>query len=58
VLAGFAFFFGGRAIAEFTTTKRLLAEVEGMGLAVLLGIIGFVVKRAADNLSDDKNASG
>jgi hypothetical protein len=37
VVAGIAFWVGGRAIHEFANTERMLAEMEGIGIAVLFG---------------------
>jgi hypothetical protein len=34
VIAGLAFWFGGRAISEFAKTERILAEMEGIALTV------------------------
>ena len=53
VIAALLFFVGGRAINTFTKTDRLLAEMLGIGMAVVLGIFGMVAKNAADNLDDE-----
>ena len=52
-IAGLLFFFGGRAISEFTKTERVLSEVLGIGLAVVFGILGMVANNVADNLDDE-----
>ena len=57
VIAGFLFFVGGRAISEFTKADRVLAEMLGIGLAFVIGIIGMVAKNAADNLDDEDSAA-
>ena len=40
VLGGLMFFAGGRAISEFTKTERVLAEMLGIGLAVVFVVFG------------------
>ena len=58
VAAGLAFFWGGRAIHEFTKTDRLLAEMEGIVAAVLLGCLGAVAKFAGEDwVSSDEDPS-
>jgi len=57
VLGGLMFLVGGRAISEFTKTERILAEMLGIGLAVVFVILGMVAKGAADNLDDEDAAS-
>jgi len=58
IIAALCFFVGGRAISTFTKTERVLAEMEGIGLAVLCGALGFWAKTAADNLDEGNDASG
>jgi hypothetical protein len=53
VMAGLAFWFGGRAISEFSKTERMLAEMEGIALAVSLGGLGAIAKAVADRLEED-----
>jgi hypothetical protein len=48
-VAGLALWMGGRSISEFTKTARTLAEMEGIGLAVLFAGLGAVAKAAADH---------
>ena len=50
--AGLSFWFGGRAIHEFAKTERLLAEMEGIGLAAVCGALGAFAKAAAENLAE------
>jgi len=52
VAAGIAFWIGGRAIHEFANTERVLAEMEGIGLAVLLGGLGAVLKSFVDRFDE------
>jgi len=58
VVAGLAFLVGGRASSEFAKTDRILAEMEGIALAVVVGALGFAAKTAADNLDEGKDSSG
>jgi hypothetical protein len=53
-IAGLAFWVGGRAISEFAHTERILAELEGLVIAVALGGLGFVAKTAGDRVSEPK----
>jgi hypothetical protein len=50
VLAGLAFWFGGRLISELTKADRVFAEVAGIGLAVVLGVIA----KSADDRSAER----
>jgi len=52
-IAGLLFFFGGRAISAFTKADRLMGEMMGIGLAVVLVIFGMAAKNAADNFDDE-----
>jgi hypothetical protein len=57
-IAAFAFWVGGRAINEFAGTERITAEVEGVGLAALFGLIGAIAKTASTHLEEgDGNIS-
>jgi hypothetical protein len=49
-LAALLFFFGGRAIHEFWGVERLLAEIFGIGLAVICGLAGAVFKHFAEDV--------
>ncbi len=57
VFAGLSFFVGGLAINILTKTELMLAEVEGVGLAVACGALGFLAESVGDNL-DDGNSNG
>jgi len=46
------FFVGGRAIHEFLNVDRFLAEVEGLTLAAVLGLVAALLKGAADRVED------
>ena len=50
MIAGLAFWFGGRAINEFAKTDRMLAEMEGIGLAAVCDALGAVARYAGENL--------
>jgi hypothetical protein len=50
VIAGMSFFFGGRAIHEFGTVDRTLAEIIGIGLAFLCLILGVVAKYKIEDI--------
>lgn len=51
-VAGCAFWFGGRAMHEFANTERVLAEMEGIGMAILFGGVGAIAKSFADRFDD------
>ena len=55
VIAGFAFLVGGRAISEFAKTERVLAEMEGLGLAVVCGGLGLWAKSTADDFDEGED---
>ena len=55
LVAGLAFFFGGRAIHEFFGVNRAVAEVEGMAIAVLSGALGIGANALAENFFDYEN---
>ncbi len=52
VSAGLTFWVGGKAINEFAKTERVLAEVESIGLSMLLAVIGAVARTAATRLEE------
>ena len=52
VMAGIAFWFGGGLIHAVAETERILAEIEGVGLAALLGGLGAVAKTIATRLEE------
>lgn len=47
VSAALSFLWGGRALSEFIGVERLIGEVEGVGAAVVFGILGGMAKAAA-----------
>jgi hypothetical protein len=47
-MAALAFWVGGRAISEFANTERMLAEMEGIGLAMLFAGLGAILKTVED----------
>jgi hypothetical protein len=49
-IAGIAFLFGGGVIHAAAGTDRILAEIEGMALALLFGGLGFAAKGVEDHL--------
>jgi hypothetical protein len=51
LIAGFSFFFGGRAIHEFAQVERVLAEADGLILAVAAGLLGLGAKALELRLS-------
>jgi len=52
VAAGFSFWVGGRAIHEMTQTDRLLAEMEGIALAVVFALLAVLLKGLAERIED------
>jgi len=55
VLAGLAFLVGGRVINAATRNDRALAEMEGIGLAFLFGLIGFTAHSWSESLDDGES---
>ena len=51
-IALLTFWMGGRAISEFAKTDRILAEMEGTGIAVLFAGLGAVAKLAGDHFEE------
>jgi hypothetical protein len=47
---------GGRAINEFAGTERMLAEAEGIGLAVVFAALGVVLESAGKRVSEREAA--
>ena len=45
---------GGSVISVFAKTNRILAEMEGTGVAVLFAGLGTVAKFAEDHLEEDE----
>jgi hypothetical protein len=56
IIAGLAFLVGGRAISQFAKTERMLAEMEGMGIAIACGVLGTLVRIAVKRLGETKKA--
>ena len=56
-IAGIAFWVGGRAISEFAKVDRILAEFFGLLIAVVTGIVGYVLKTSADDLDGTEDAT-
>lgn len=52
-IAGVAFWMGGRLIASFTNTPRGLAEIEGIGIAIVCGIPGALLKFSGGDETDE-----
>jgi hypothetical protein len=53
-IAGLSFWVGGRALSEFTKTERTLAEMEGIGVAVVCAALGAWAKAAGDDSDEDE----
>jgi hypothetical protein len=50
------FLWEGGAISTFTKRERVLAEIKGIGLAVVCGALGALAKSAGDNLDDGEDS--
>lgn len=57
-VAALAFWMGGRAIHELAEIDRILAEVLGLFIAAVTGMIGYVLKIKADDLDTGEDSSG
>ena len=57
-IAGVAFWVGGRAISEFAKIDRILAEMLGLGIAFATGVLGWILKSTADDLSTEQDSPG
>ena len=57
-IAGIAFWVGGRAIHEFAQIDRILAEGLGLFVALVTGMIGYVLKTIADDLETGEDPTG
>jgi hypothetical protein len=53
VAAGLAFLLGGLVISDVAKIDRIFAEMMGMGIAVGLGLLGFIAKRSAEDLLEN-----
>ena len=51
-----AFFVGGRFISEFLNVERVLAEVEGIVLAVGCGGLGYLARVAETRVEQEEHA--
>lgn len=51
-VAGFAFWFGGGLIHALNNTDRTFAEMEGIGLAVVCGAAGAILRSFAEDIPD------
>lgn len=51
-IAALTFWVGGLAISKFTKTEQILAEIEGIGLAVGCGLLGAWAKATGDDLGE------
>ena len=56
-IAALAFWVGGRALSEFAKVDRILAEFLGLLIAVVAGIVGYVLKTSADDLDGGEDPS-
>ena len=54
-IAGFAFWWGGRAISEFGKIDRIFSEMLGLGIAVATGGLGYIFKTKADDLGAEQD---
>ena len=52
ILGGLSFWVGGGLIHAFLNVERFTAEAEGISLAVVLIVAGFLLKPVADGLAD------
>ncbi len=50
--AVFAFWAGGWVISGFAQTDRMLAEMEGIGVALALAALGFLAKEVAERIDE------
>ena len=53
-IAVLTFLFGGQTIRAFAETDRLLAEMEGAGLAMVCAGLGVIAKIGADRFEEDE----
>jgi len=57
-VAALSFGMGGRFIHEYSQTDRVLAEMEGIGVAVVFAGAGAVAKAAAGRIGEDNKTRG
>ena len=54
VVAALSFFVGGRALTAFTQTDRITAEIAGISIAFVFGLLGAVLKSAGHNMDEEQ----
>jgi hypothetical protein len=52
-IAAVCFWVGGKIISESSGSDRLLGEMGGVGMAMVFGAVGLVVKHYGDQLEED-----
>jgi hypothetical protein len=57
VLAGLAFLIGGLIISDVARIDRIFAEMMGIGIAVGLGLLGFIARRTAEDMLEGDDDS-
>jgi len=55
-VAGGSFFFGGKVISVAAKTDRLIAEMGGIGLALIFGALGLWAKTTGEDDEPDQDA--
>ena len=55
IVAGLSFWAGGRALHEFVKFDRMLGEMMGIVLALVLGLIAVFLKGIAQRIEDQDN---
>ena len=53
-IAGLTFWMGGRVISVFAKTDRILAEMEGIGIAALFAGLGATAKFAEEHFQEKR----
>ena len=56
LVAGIAFWAGGRALHEVFGTDRVLAEMEGIGITVISCVLGFIARAVGERLESGSEA--
>lgn len=56
VIAGLAFWVGGRAISAFGKMDRVLSEMLGLGIAAATGVLVYILKTTADDLDPEQDS--
>lgn len=57
-IAGMTLLVAGSAISDFAKVNRTLAEVVGDSIALLIGGLGYILKRVARDLGEAQGSSG